>query len=69
VSAFFVTGCDGGEIFQSIYGAFADISDLVSPCIEARWGTASTPFLQAAFSRNQALRTDAPDASGLNLFR
>jgi hypothetical protein len=67
VSAFFVSGCDGAEIFQAVDGAFDDISAFVSLCIKARWCTASASFPQAVLARILTLGADAPDTSCLNL--
>ena len=67
MSAFFVAGCDGAEIFQSIDGTLDDISALVSLGIKARRCAASASFAQAALSRILTLGANATDASGLNL--
>jgi len=67
VSAFFVPGCDGTEIFQAVDGAFDDIPAFVSLRIKARWCATTASFPQAILARILPLGADAPDTSCLNL--
>lgn len=67
MSAFFVAGCDGAEIFQAVDGAFDDIPAFVSLRIKAWWCATAASFPQAILSRVLPLGADAPDTSCLNL--
>jgi hypothetical protein len=67
LSAFFIASRNGPEVLESIDATFDDVTAFVGLCVEFRWPTTSTPFLEARVARIFPLRTDTTDLAATQL--